>query len=289
MFKDAARLLEVLATWRNAASFLIGSVLWYIVAVQLAPPLREASENLGVPIYCSLIVVGLASYSIGVLAVGVCSWAAKSVSKAFKKRREARNSAVQSAAENAEISQRLRTLLPGLPDDQITILRKFDKRVVELRPFSSPVRALVGSCAIYQIQTIDLSRALFALHPAAEPVVRQFFADERARSLSDSLKGLTSEEQAFLALFCEPNPSSPQAASHPRLTHAVYTAAGSLVAKGILLRPQMTEEVELRDDAVPLLEAQVLKKPIQRRRINLDLRNIDASGASGGGAPGNRP
>lgn len=294
MIKDAARLLEVLATWRTAASFLIGLILLCIVSVKLASSVREASEALGVPIYFSLIVLGLASYSIGVLVVGVCSWAAKSVTKAFKKRQEARNSAAQSAAENAEISERLRILLPDLPDDQITILRRFDKRVVELQPFSSPVRALVAYRAIYQTQTIDLKRALFAFHPAAEPVVRQFFADERARSLSDSLNGLTVEEREFLALFCEPNPSSPLAAAHPLLTHAVYRAADSLAAKGILLRqpavgPPWTEKVELRDDAVPLLESQVLKAPIRRRRITLRYANIEASGNSGGGTPpGNR-
>lgn len=289
-----ARLLEFLNYWRNAAKMVLGVSLAPIVLIKLAPSLSEWSNALAVPVYFLQIILAIASYSVGVLAVEGFLRAAEAATKAYKKRCEARNSVVQRAAEHAAIAERLRTLLPDLPRDQITILRMFDGRAVELKPLSSPVCALLGSRAIYQIQAIDLTRALFALHPAAELVVRQFFADERARSLSDSLKGLTVEEREFLALFCEPNPSSPLAVAHPLLTEAVYRAVGSLAAKDILLwqravGPPYTEKVELRDDAVPLLESQVLKAPIRRRRITLSLANIKASGMSGSGTPpGNR-
>jgi hypothetical protein len=104
------------------------------------------------------------------------------------------------------------------------------------------------------------------------------------------LSKLTADEVAFLQLFSF-KPAASEQYEHPRLKSAVYDSRQRLIENGILAKDegghlaQYQERVRLRPDAIEAVENLIINGKIQRDSVLLDLDNVDATGASGSGAP----
>ena len=148
---------------------------------------------------------------------------------------------------------------------------------------------LTSAAALPKLASMRQQRA----HAVATRRSSRADAEQAAATLENRVRDLTVHERAFLDLFA-PGSQTARRMEEELLPRDIYGAVHGLISAGVLERvvrrddPQYTERFRVASAAVGLVQTYVLKQPLGRQEVTLDLSRVQCTGASGGGAQGGR-
>lgn len=296
------RASQLLQSKKIAASVILGAVVASGIALYARNDIAEF-QKLSPPLQW-LLAGGLVivSYAVGAFVVGIATDIAGFVRGRVVRQRTDQANRTARESERAEKEGHLRVILSQLTTAHYECLSRFTPKRA-----GDPPSAILGPSGnsiapelqrlgfITEVTQIERSRSLHELTPAAAIVVPPFLKERRIKRITNALSSASEAERTILFLFAEPDPQ-PGDALHDWMDRATYAAVHSLTAAYVLttqerrfqdaLNPPATETFTLTPDAAPLIEEMILRTPIRRSAITLDLSRVEGTGASGSGARG---
>ncbi len=280
---------------RVAAKVVAGSTVAFIVLFSFHKKAIESSSTVGLSAEVTLALLILLSFGLGYLLIDFIIWLAKKIHTRWKSYRSKANNRQQREKQIKSLQDACLQVLPHLAFEQRYILSNIKDNPLNLDSSSTCIRILQDYGFIELIHKTDPPNALYKVNPAVEAVIKSYFVEQRRNNLIFHLtQKISEDEKEFLRFFAIPNPSDPNQPQHPYLEARLYRAAQALITKQILIKEtdntsdRRYEQLRLMSDAIALVKEHIVKGTVQRSSLVLDLKNIAASGAGGGGATASR-
>lgn len=278
------KLFDSISSGKSAARAL-GTVLLVLFLWQ---PASELFNTISFPDNYKILFLTIGAFSVSYLVVRLLEicWFKISGKLADRKIK------IKKQNDLAGFRNRVKKSLPHLSPPELRVLRELSDSEQRMDIRREGVSLLLKSGWISKIHQSSAAEFIFQI----DPVVRTIFIDfEGARfeeMVSQTVAQLTDPQRQFLDLFWQDTIIYGTRSSQTRMPYDIYRAGLEMVTLLGLSKSECNENGHLReqfvlnDFAKSKLESEIFGVPPIRHEIELDLRYVDGSGATGGGARG---